>query len=178
MGPGIDTRAPLPYHLLGLPRHCGPTPPPFSYEIPRLSTHGADLYLFLNRSFLIANLLLLALGKPFSSCSSHFKPGASEGERLPCPGPREAWPLHRGHGPGALSLWGGQTHKALTTSLSVGRRGPCCLARSPSTGPFAAPAWSVGAGVPCPALSPAQLPAVARTAAAGGCTHDFRPRRP
>lgn len=117
--------------------HC-PTAPAF-YQIPRSQTHGANLYLFKKKDHFVLLFIVSGTWASPSVPTPHSKHGVSGGERLPCPGPREVWPLHRGHYLRALSLWDRQTHKALTTSLSVGRTGS--LSPSPLflTGPFAQP---------------------------------------
>lgn len=50
--------------------------------------------------FLLLIYCFWHLGKPSSSHSSHSRHGVLGGERLPCPGPREARSLYRGHTPG------------------------------------------------------------------------------
>ena len=55
--------------------------------------------------------------------SSPFFPLYPREGRLSCAGLNETWAPFRGHYPSAFSLCEGQTHKALTTSLSMGRIG-------------------------------------------------------
>lgn len=116
---------------------------------------------FKKRSFLTVNLLFLAPGQALQFPLLSLQTWGFGRRETALPRPQRGVVPLQGTYPRTLSLWDGQTQKALTTHPTWGGEGPCHLALSPSTGPFA---------VPCPTLPPPQLLALARTAAEEGWT--------
>lgn len=101
-----------------------PTAPVFSSHDPQTPKSWCKPLPFFKKDlFLLLIYCFWHSGKPSSSHSSHPRHGASGGERLACPGAREAWPPYRGHFPRALSPWVGH----ITPLGEEGALSPCPL---------------------------------------------------
>lgn len=107
-------------------------------------------------SFCIVIYCFWHLGKPFSSYSSLQTWGFRRSKNA-LPGSQRGVAPSQRTLPQGLSLWDRQTHKALTTSLSVGRRGSLSASPLYLTGPFSQPhpwGWeslpTLTSTAPCP----------------------------